>query len=160
MLNLREKLSPPAMSHFYERGRYLKSRKTQVKMSDARIKKKSRRKGFLGDAQTFTKSKAGKYICIYSWWTLKLFFLDRERLHLRFLLEPYIIDISIFVYISILDTRENSLCSSKISRKIPFWIFILKEYYQQFWNIILFLWNLFCAKRTNPSIYNCVRKVQ
>ena len=62
----------------------------------------------------------------------KTFFLDRERLHLRFLLEPYIIDISIFVYISIPDTRESNLCSSKISRKIPFWIFILKEYYQQF----------------------------
>ena len=130
-------------------------------MSDARIKKKvHRRKRFLGDAQTFTKSKAGKYICIYSWWTLKLFFWTGNAYYLRFLLEPYIIDISIFVYISILDTRENSLCSSKISRKIPCWIFILKEYYQQFWNIILFLWNLFCAKRTNPSIYNCVRKVQ
>ena len=83
--------------------------------------------------------------------------MDRERLHLRFLLEPYIIDISIFLslYLYSRHQRENSLCSSKINRKIPFWIFILKEYYQQFWNIISFLWNLFCAKRTNPSIYNC-----
>ena len=91
----------------------------------------------------------------------KTFFLDRERLHLRFLLEPYIIDISIFVYISILDTRENSLCSSKISRKSPFWIFILNSIISNFEILlILFVWNLFCAKRTNPSIYNCVRKVQ
>ena len=108
------------MSHFYERGRYLKSRKTQVKMSDARIKKKSRRKGFLGDAQTFTKSKAGKYICIYSWWTLKLFFWTGNAYILGFS-SNHTLSILASLSISLFQTLERVTCArQKLAVKFHF----------------------------------------
>ena len=89
----------------------------------------------------------------------KTFFLDRERLHLRFLLEPYIIDISISLYISILDTRENSLCSSKINRKIPFWIFILNSIISNF-EKLFYLCGI-CFVQKEPILqFITVRKVQ